>query len=93
MAEKTRIVKVSSKGWVVIPKEMRDRKQIKPGNKVLVKETEAGVTILPLPEDPIRAACGFLRGEGSLVEALLRERAKEREREEKMIRHLQGEEE
>jgi len=93
MATMTRIVKVSSKGRVVIPKEMRDRKHIKPGSKVLLVETAEGVTILPLPEDPIEAGRGMLKGEISLVEALLRERAKEREREEKMIRRLQGEEE
>lgn len=93
MARMTRIVKVSSKGQVVIPKEMRDRKHIKPGNKVLVVEMDAGVTILPIPEDPIEAGRGLLKGEGSLVEALLRERAREREREERMIRRLRSEEE
>ncbi len=76
------IVKTSAKGQVVIPAEIREKIGLKPGGKVLV--TTAGqnkVTIEPVPDDPIEAACGFLQGGPSLTKALLTERREERKRE------------
>jgi len=76
------IVKTSAKGQVVIPAEMRAKLGIKPGDKVLVTcVDEKWVTIAPLPEDPIDAACGFLRDGPSLTELLLKEREYDRKRE------------
>lgn len=64
--------------------ELRDRIRLKPGDGVLV--TLAGdrrILIEPVPDDPIEATCGMLRGERPLTEALLRERREEYGREEK----------
>lgn len=67
---------VSSKGWVVIPKELRERHNIQPGSKVLFIEAENGVTLIPLAKDPIRGLKGILKGY-PLVEDLLEARRQE----------------
>jgi AbrB family looped-hinge helix DNA binding protein len=77
------IVSTSAKGQVVIPAALRKKVGLKPGGRVLV--TVAGedtVIIRPLPEDPIEAACGSLKGGPSLTRALLGERDEERRRDE-----------
>jgi AbrB family looped-hinge helix DNA binding protein len=77
------IVTTSAKGQVVIPADLRERIGLKPGAKVLVTLAgETKVTIEPVPDDPIEAACGFLKGGPPLTRALLRERREERKREE-----------
>ena len=77
-------VKTSSKGQVVIPVEIRKKLGIKPGQMVnLTLEGEKAV-ITPLPEDPIKALRGSLKGKSSLTKALLKERKEERRREEKI---------
>ena len=86
------IVKTSSKGQVVIPAEVREKIGLKPGDKVLVRLTDDNrVTIEPVPDDPITALLGVLKGGSSLTKALLRERRKDRQREEKKAaRFLRG---
>jgi AbrB family looped-hinge helix DNA binding protein len=77
-------VRTSSKGQVVIPVEIREKLGIKPGQMVnLILEGER-VVITPLPEDPIKALRGSLKGKPSLTKALLKERKEERKREEKI---------
>jgi AbrB family looped-hinge helix DNA binding protein len=77
------VVKTSSKGQVVIPREIRKKIGLEPGDKVLVVLTPAGkVTIEPVPDDPIAAARGMLRGGPSLTAALLKEKKGEHAREE-----------
>ena len=75
-------VKVSTKGWVVIPKALRDKYGLKEGSRVQVVEYGDVLVLVPLPEDPIGALYGALAGGPSLTEELLAERAREREREE-----------
>ncbi len=77
------VVVTSSKGQVVIPAAFRKKIGLKPGDKVLLMLADPDTVILrPVPEDPIEAACGFLKGEPSLTEGLGRERQEERTREE-----------
>ncbi len=78
------VVKISAKGQVVIPAELRREIGLKPGGRVLVALAgEKRLMIEPVPDDPIEAACGMLRGGPSLTRALLKERRKDRAREEK----------
>jgi AbrB family looped-hinge helix DNA binding protein len=73
------VVKTSSKGQVVIPKEVRDKLGIKAGNKIIVKVVDDHAEIIPLPDNPIEALCGCLKGGPSLAEELLKERRRDNE--------------
>jgi len=75
------IVPVSSKGWIVIPKQLRERYGIRPGGKVIIAEAKGSLTLVPVPDDPIEAFQGMLK-DYPLVEELLRVRKEEAEREE-----------
>jgi len=74
--------KVSTKGWVVIPKPLREKYGLKTGTQVQVVDYGDVLALLPLPEDPVEVLHGMLKGGPSLTEELLAERARERTREE-----------
>ena len=76
-------VVTSAKGQVVIPKKERDRVGIKPGPRVVVEAVDDHIEIRPLPENPVEHFYGLFEKGSSLTEALLDERRKERQREEK----------
>ena len=71
------IVKTSSKGQVVIPKEIRKKLGITPGKRLLFRVVEEHAEITPLPDDPITAMRGVLKGRKSLAKELLAERKKD----------------
>jgi AbrB family looped-hinge helix DNA binding protein len=73
---------VSTKGWVVIPKELRDKYGLKKGSRVQVLDYGELLALIPLPDDPVKALHGMLEGGPSLTEDLMAERARERAREE-----------
>lgn len=83
------VATVSQKGWVVIPKELRTKLNIRPGSKVLLTEGEEGLVVTPLPEDPIAAFRGMFRAV-PLVEELLEARKEETGREELRAGQLRG---
>jgi AbrB family looped-hinge helix DNA binding protein len=68
---------ISSKGQILIPKRIRNKYGVKPGGKVHILEQTEGILIKPAPNDPIETACGFLEGDFSLTEDLLKEHRKE----------------
>jgi AbrB family looped-hinge helix DNA binding protein len=76
-------VLTSAKGQVVIPKKERDRLGIKPGTRVVVTAVDDHIEIRPLPENPVEHFHGLFKKGPSLTKALLDERRKERQREEK----------
>lgn len=81
--------KVGVKGQVVIPKAIRDRIGIRPGDEVAFDSDDREVRIRRVEEaeanrvDRIRALRGAWSGEGAATDALLVERRKERELEER----------
>ena len=89
--------KVSAKGWIVIPKEIRNEMGLRPGDEVdlslwpppLNMKQDRGLYDLHVSrvsEDPVALGLGlFVRrpGQPSLTEKLLEERRREREQEER----------
>lgn len=72
------IAKATVKGHVVIPAELRKKYKIKKGSRVNIYEGEGNVIIIkPLPEDPIEASKGMLKGKTSILKALLKDRQEE----------------
>ena len=74
--------KVSAKGWVVIPKALRDKHGIREGTRVQVVEYGDILALVPLPDDPAKALHGMLKKGPSLTTDLLAEHAREETREE-----------
>lgn len=82
-------VKASTKGQVVIPAELRRELGIEPGTRFSVRAVDGNILFTPLGDDPITWGLGLFAGEDSLTQALLEERAAEREREERKIERWQ----
>jgi AbrB family looped-hinge helix DNA binding protein len=75
---------VSAKGWVVIPKAMREKHGLEKGSRVQIVDYGEVLAIVPLPDDPVEALHGMFAGGPSLTEELLAEREQERTREERV---------
>jgi AbrB family looped-hinge helix DNA binding protein len=68
-------VTVSAKGWVVIPKSIREKYGLKKGSRVQIVEHGPTIAIVPLPDDPAEALHGMFEDGPSLTRDLLAERA------------------
>ncbi len=84
---------VSAKGWVVIPKEMRERYGLKKG--VLVRFVDYGgvIRLIPEPEGPLEAIdalFGKYSGGPSLTAEVVKEHAWELEKEEQEYERFFG---
>lgn len=80
------VVTLSSKGQLVIPKEIREALGIKPKQKLLLTLAEGHAEIEPLPEDPIEHLCGIFKDHPvSLTAELLKDREEDKRREEKKV--------
>ena len=74
-------LKISNKGWVVIPSDLRKKYHLEPGDEVDIVDYGGVLALLPRLGDPLRDSAGMLKGGESLTKALLVERKKERARE------------
>jgi len=83
MTPRTSTAKVSAKGWIVIPAPMRRRYHIVPGQEIRIVDYGGVLSLVPAARDPISEGRGLLAGKGSLTQALLEERRRERKREER----------
>jgi AbrB family looped-hinge helix DNA binding protein len=72
---------VSSKGWVVIPAELRKKYDLKAGSQVVMVDYGGVLAIVPAMSDAVKESCGLFKSGTSLTKALLAEHAAERERE------------
>ena len=79
------VVTASSRGQIVIPKEIRKRLNIVAGKRLSVKAEGDHVLLTPLPDDPVEAFCGIFKEKSSLTRALTDLREKDKRREEKKI--------
>lgn len=71
---------VSQRGQTVIPAELRRRYDITEGTEIEWVDTGTGMKAIPVPSDPVAVLRGRGKGE-RLVEILLEERRRDRERE------------
>lgn len=72
------VITASSRGQIVIPKDIRRDLQIVPGKKLSVKEESGRILITPLPDDPVEAFCGIFEEGPSLTKALLQQRREDK---------------
>jgi AbrB family looped-hinge helix DNA binding protein len=73
---------ISSKGWVVIPAELRKKYNLYPGKIVQVIDYGGVLALVPAFADPIHETVGMLSKQSvSLTEDLLSERAQEKGKE------------
>ena len=63
-----------------MPSKLRKRYRIEPGSSLQWLDTGNEIRVIPVPKDVIAALRGSGKGEG-LLDALLRERKKDRRRE------------
>ena len=77
---------ISNKGWVVIPAALRKKYNLTPGTEVVIVDYGGVLAIVPAMKDPVKQGYGMLKGGPSLTQALLKERAAERKREEAKIK-------
>lgn len=75
------IATVSSKGWIVIPNELRKKYHLRAGTQVALVDYGGVLSIVPAMADPVEEAAGILKSDRSLTRALLEERERERGRE------------
>lgn len=74
---------VSGKGWVVIPREIREKYGLQRGAKVHVVDLGGHIILIPAAKDPVAAARGMLKGGPPMTEGLLADRRRELEAEER----------
>lgn len=76
-------LRISTKGWVVIPAKLRKKYDLSPGDTVQIVDYGNVLAIVPSLKDPVEDAAGLLQGKESLADALLEERNAERKREDR----------
>jgi AbrB family looped-hinge helix DNA binding protein len=58
----TKESKVTLKGQIVIPKELREELKIKTGEKMLFKKLDKKILLIPKPKDPLQFIFGIAKG-------------------------------
>lgn len=71
---------LTRRGQIVLAAEIRNRRNFKEGDKFVWLDDGQTIKLIPIPADPITALRGCGKGE-NLVQKLLEERRKDRERE------------
>jgi len=70
------VMKISSKGQVVIPKKIREKFNLEPNTRVEFKEINGQIVLIPLPSDPVEASFGIVKSRRRVKE-LMKEIRKE----------------
>jgi len=74
-------IKISQKGWIVIPAALRRKYGIKPGANLQIVDYGGVLSLVPSFINPIQEGAGLLKGEKSLTQAVVEEHRRERARE------------
>jgi bifunctional DNA-binding transcriptional regulator/antitoxin component of YhaV-PrlF toxin-antitoxin module len=75
---------------LVVPARIRRNYGIKPGTKICFIEWGGEILFRPITPHYIRSVCGMLKSKGSATGELLKERSKEKKREEAKLRKVAG---
>jgi AbrB family looped-hinge helix DNA binding protein len=73
-------VKLSQKGWVVIPASMREKYGLRPGANLQVVDYGGILAIVPAFKDPVKQGAGMLKGNDSLTQAVVEEHKRDLKR-------------
>lgn len=73
--------RMTSKGQMVVPSRLRRKYGIKPGTRICFIERGNEILFRPITREYIRSVAGMLKSETSATRELLRERARDKERE------------
>jgi AbrB family looped-hinge helix DNA binding protein len=76
---------MTSKGQIVVPARLRKRYGIKPGTKIHFIERNHEILFQPVTKEYIRSLCGILKSDSYLTKELLKERARDKKREEEKL--------
>ncbi len=82
--------RVTSKGQLVIPSRLRRKYGIRPGTKICFIERDREILFQPVTREYIRSVCGMLKSDVSATGELLKERARDKEREEAELEALRA---
>ncbi len=69
---------LTSKGQIVIPRNIRRKMNIKPGTRIAFVEKGDDVIIKPLDKNYFEQFVGILGGKGDVLEELMKEKRRER---------------
>ncbi|MFB3902818.1 MAG: AbrB/MazE/SpoVT family DNA-binding domain-containing protein [Acidobacteriota bacterium] len=73
-----RITRATTKGQVMIPAQLRKKLNIRKGTRIAIFEGEGKMILMkPLPDDPIEASRGMLKGGTSILDSLMKDRLEE----------------
>ncbi|MCH8900688.1 MAG: hypothetical protein IIC88_00130 [Chloroflexi bacterium] len=73
--------RVYERGQTVIPKTIREALTIEYGTRLHWEIREGAIHVLPIPQQPVQALRGALKGTGITFQSFLQERQQERQRE------------
>ena len=68
---------ISSKGWVVIPADLRKKYGLKAGDKVVVVDYGGVLALVPAFEDPVGQALGMFEEGSGMLKDLVEEHRRE----------------
>ena len=68
---------ISKNGELIIPEEILDQFGLKVGDSIHLIVSDGAITIVPIPNDPIKEGAGMFEGDPSLTEAIVEEHKKE----------------
>jgi len=81
---------VYARGQTVIPKAIREALAIESGTRLHWELREGVIHVIPIPQNPITALRGILRGTGITYEWFMQERQREREQEQRWEQEHSG---
>lgn len=82
---------LSSKGQIVIPSRLRKKYNLHPGSKVTLLDFCGEMVLVPIPDDPITEARGYLKSVVSVRDMMDEYRREENKLEKDKVRKLNRE--